>query len=67
MRYRPMQPNDVPESVEIIAQHPVIGSRYGECDRRSAKAWLHVLSSEAATAVVLHAEEGLENRSAAQR
>ena len=59
MRYRAMQPNDVRECVEIIAQHPVIGSRYGSAIADLQSAWLHVLSSEAATAVVLHAEEGV--------
>jgi hypothetical protein len=54
-----MQPNDVRECVEIIAQHPVIGPRYGSVIADLPTAWLRVLSSEAASAFVLHAEEGV--------
>ena len=58
MRYRPMQPNDVRESVEIIAKHPVIGPRYGSVIADLPAAWLCLLSSEASDAWVFHAEEG---------
>jgi hypothetical protein len=59
VRYRPMQPNDVRESVEIIAKHPVISSRYGDTIADLPAAWDRVLSNEAASSWVFHAEEGL--------
>ena len=59
MRYRPMQPNDVRESVEIIAKHPVISSRYGDTIADLPAAWDRVLSNEAASSWVFHAGEGL--------
>jgi len=57
VRYRPMQPNDVRESVEIIAKHPVISSRYGSTIVDLAAAWLRLLSSGAGSAWVFFAEE----------
>ena len=53
-----MQPGDVHEAAEIIAQHPVIGPRYGSAIADLPKAWLRILSSEAVNAFVLHADEG---------
>jgi len=58
VRYRPMQPNDVLEAVEIIAKHPVISARYGSAIADLPAAWLCLLSCEAADAWVFHAEEG---------
>ena len=58
MRYRPMQPNDVLESVEIIANHPVISSRYGSAIADLPAAWLRMLSCEAGDGWVFQAEEG---------
>ncbi len=58
MRYRPMQPSDVRESAEIIAKHPVISSRYGSAIADLHAAWLSLLSSEAGSLWVFHAEEG---------
>ena len=58
MRYRPMQPNDVRESVEIIAKNPVISSRYGSAIADLPAAWLRLLSCEARSAWVFQAEEG---------
>ncbi len=58
MRYRPMQPNDIREAVEIIAKHPVIGPRYGSVIADLPAAWLRLLSCEAAGAWVFQAEEG---------
>ena len=57
MRYRPMQPDDVRESVEIIAKHPVISSRYGRALGDLPAAWLRLLSSEAGSCWVFYAEE----------
>jgi len=58
VRYRPMQPNDVLESVEIIANHPVISSRYGSAIADLPAAWLRMLSCEAGDGWVFQAEEG---------
>jgi len=58
VRYRPMQPNDVRESVEIIAKHPVISSRYGDAIADLPAAWLRMLSCETGDAWVFQAEEG---------
>ena len=58
MRYRPMQPNDVREAVDIIAKHPVISSRYGKAIADLPAAWLSMLSSGAGDGWVFQAEEG---------
>ena len=58
MRYRPMQPSDVRESVEIIAKHPVISSRYGEAIVDLPAAWERMLSCGAGDGWVFQAEEG---------
>ena len=58
MRYRPMQPNDVRESVEIIAKNPVISSRYGSAIADLPAAWLRLLSCKAGDGWVFQAEEG---------
>jgi hypothetical protein len=58
VRYRLMQPQDVRESVEIIAKHPVISSRYGSAIADLPAAWERLLSDEAASRWVFHAEEG---------
>jgi hypothetical protein len=53
-----MQPKDVPECVEIIAKHPVIGPRYGSVIADLPAVWLRLLSCEAADAWMFQAEEG---------
>jgi hypothetical protein len=58
VRYRPMRPEDVPESAEIIAKHPVLSSRYGSTIADLPGVWLRLLSSEAFSAWVFQAEEG---------
>jgi hypothetical protein len=58
VRYRPMQPNDIREAVEIIAKHPVISSRYGSAISDLPAAWERMLSSEAGEGWVFQAEEG---------
>jgi hypothetical protein len=47
-----MTPTDVPECVEIVAAHPVIGPRYGPAIQHLRTAWLRLLESEAKIAVV---------------
>jgi hypothetical protein len=58
VRYRPMLPNDVPESVEIIAKNPVISARYGSAIADLPEAWLRMLSCEAGDGWVFQAGEG---------
>jgi hypothetical protein len=48
IRYRPMEPRDVRECADIVAAHPVIGSRYGRQIGDLSKAWLRLLSCKAA-------------------
>jgi len=50
--HRPMMPKDVPECVEIIASHPVIGPRYGSRIKDLSKAWMRLLGCEAKCATV---------------
>ena len=58
LRHRPMRPEDIPECVGIIANHPVIGPRYGSTIGSLPEAWFHLLRSEAKVAVVVQAGEG---------
>jgi hypothetical protein len=52
-----MHPEDIPECVGIIANHPVIGPRYGSTIGSLPEAWFHLLQSEAKVAVVVQAGE----------
>ena len=58
LSHRAMQPGDIPECVDIIANHPVVGPRYGSMIEHLPEAWLRLLQCEARDAVVIHAEEG---------
>jgi hypothetical protein len=58
VRYRLMQPDDVCESAEIIAKHPVIRSRYGDLIADLPAVWLSLLDCEAVFARVFQAKEG---------
>ena len=58
LRHRPMQPGDIRECVDIVANHPVIGPRYGSAIEHLPEAWLRLLQCEAKIAVVVHADEG---------
>jgi hypothetical protein len=57
LRHRPMQPGDIGECVGIVANHPVIGPRYGPTIGQLAEAYNRVLGSEAQTATVFQAGE----------
>jgi len=52
IRYRPMEPRDVPECAEIVAKHPVVGPRYGSRIGDLSKAWLRLFGCEASNATV---------------
>jgi hypothetical protein len=58
LRHRAMQPGDIRECVDIIANHPVISSRYGPTIEHLPEAWLRLLQCEARIATVFHAGEG---------
>ncbi len=47
LRWRPMQPADVDQCVDIVAAHPVIGPRYGADIENLGRAWRHLLGSAA--------------------
>jgi hypothetical protein len=46
LRHRPMQPADIRECVDIVANHPVIGPRYGPAIEHLPEAWLRLLQCE---------------------
>ncbi len=52
LRWRTMQPQDVPACAEIVASHSVIGRRYGAAIKNLCRAWLSLLGSEAMTTAV---------------
>ena len=56
--HRPMQPEDIPECVNIMASHPVFGPRYGRAIELLPEAWLRLLQSEARITAVIRAGEG---------
>ncbi|HXA64505.1 MAG TPA: hypothetical protein VNV82_05090 [Bryobacteraceae bacterium] len=53
-----MQPEDIRECVNIIANHPVVGPRYGPTIKDLPEAWLRLLHSEAQITAVVRAGEG---------
>lgn len=53
-----MQPADIPECVDMVASHPLIGPRYGSTIELLPEAWLRLLQCEAHFATVILAEEG---------
>lgn len=58
LRHRAMQPADIRECVEIAANHPVIGPRYGRDIELLPEAWLRLLSFEAKATAVIFADDG---------
>jgi len=58
LRHRPMQPGDIRECVDIVANHPVIGPRYGRTIEHLPEAWLSLLDSDALKTDVVRAEDG---------
>jgi hypothetical protein len=57
LRHRAMQPGDIRECVDLLANHPAIAPRYGPLIEELPAAWLHLLHCEANFATVFHAEE----------
>src|SRR5580700_5050645 len=58
LRHRAMQPGDIRACVGIIANHPVIGPRYGPAIEYLPEAWLGLLQCEARIAIVVEDGEG---------
>jgi hypothetical protein len=54
-----MMPGDISECVEIIANHPVIGPRYGSRVGELQRVWLGLLGRDAIQTVVVRAGDGL--------
>src|SRR5580698_2416607 len=50
---RAMQTRDIPECVQIIAQHPLVAARYGPLIRHLGDAWRRLLDDEARIAIVI--------------
>ena len=64
VRHRPMRPQDVPDCVEMIAAHPIVGPRYGSSISHLCPAWLRLLSSDGfcSTAIIEEVAEGARSR-----
>ena len=58
LRHRDMQPGDIPECVDMVANHPVLGPRYGPAIKRLPEAWHRIRHCEAGKDSVIHASEG---------
>ena len=52
LSHRAMQPGDIPECLDIVANHPVFGSRYGPAIEHLPEAWLRLLKCEAGNTMV---------------
>jgi len=52
IRYRQMQRWDIPRCVELVAEHPVLGARYGHIIQDLGKAWLEIFEQRTVVAVV---------------
>lgn len=50
--YRPMRAKDVPECVDVVAQHPILATRYGQTIKNLRAVWLGLVGRESFRAVV---------------
>lgn len=57
MHHRAMRPGDIRDCVEIIANHPVLGPRYGRDIELLIDAWLRLLSYESQVTIVHFPDE----------
>jgi hypothetical protein len=62
IRYRLMRPQDITICVKIVAEHPILGPRYGSAIEQLHAAWLKVLGTEAFHACVFEEIEGSKVR-----
>lgn len=58
IRCRPMRPKDVAGAVAILAQHPVLGPRYGNRVDQLQSVWLQLLGCQAFVSIVFEEIEG---------
>ena len=58
IRFRPMRPKDVAGAVAILAEHPVVGPRYGNGINQLQSAWLQLLGCEAFSGIVFEEING---------
>jgi hypothetical protein len=58
LRHHAMEPRDIREYVDLVANHPIIGPRYGPMIEHLPEAWLRVLPCEAFSLTVFRAGEG---------
>ena len=59
VRHRSIQPEDIPECMELLLSHPVIGPRYAPVREHLPEVWLRLLRCEACTSVLFHTDDGL--------
>lgn len=62
LRHRRMEPGDIQECVDLIANDPVIGPRYGKLIDQLPAIWLECLGSESSLSQVFIAGEGRRAR-----
>ena len=55
LSHRAMQPEDIGECVGLMANHPLIGPRYGPAIEHLPEAWRLLLQYETRTALFLRA------------
>src|SRR5579872_566958 len=58
LRNRPMQPRDIPGCIGIIAEHPILGPRYGNSISHLRAAWLRLVAADAKRALVFEEVDG---------
>jgi hypothetical protein len=58
-RHRAMQLGDIPECVDMVANHPVLGPRYGSAIEHLPEAWARLLQCEVGHGFVFHVDEAL--------
>jgi hypothetical protein len=58
IRYRPLEPGDARACAAVIAQHPIVASRYGEAVQQLAPAWLKLIGSDGFVAAVFEERQG---------
>jgi hypothetical protein len=58
VRHRSMQPEDIPECVQLLMSHPVIGPRYEPVIEHLPEVWLRLLGSDATGSALFYADDG---------
>src|SRR5215469_16071377 len=58
VRHRRMQPEDIPECMELLANDPVIGKRYEPVMEDVPNVWLNLLQSEACVTALFRIDDG---------